>query len=177
MGGNKYCRLYEPIVTRKKPFKSTHHLHNFPRKGSSPQRLQAPKAPVPKGSSPQRLQSPKAPVPKVSSPQKLQSPKAPVPKAFSPQRLQSPKAPVPKGSSPHRHTNIWRTVLTFIFTTEFLRESWRFYRTGKGKGKGKAIPVQAWTDPASRRSFRLPFHDMNGVNVASIRVFELRTAG
>ena len=38
MLGNKYCRQNEPIVTRKKPFQSTHHLHNFPRKVSGPHR-------------------------------------------------------------------------------------------------------------------------------------------
>jgi len=26
----------------------------------------------------------------------------------------------------------------------------------KGKGKGKAIPLQAWTDPEGSRRFRLP---------------------
>jgi hypothetical protein len=27
---------------------------------------------------------------------------------------------------------------------------------GKGKGKSKAIPLQAWTDPAGSRRLRLP---------------------
>jgi hypothetical protein len=30
------------------------------------------------------------------------------------------------------------------------------YRTGSVKGKGKAIPLQAWTDPEDSRRLRLP---------------------
>jgi len=41
----------------------------------------------------------------------------------------------------------------FIFLKRFIAQ--RVHTECKGKGKGKAIPLQAWTDPEGSRMLRL----------------------
>jgi len=58
--------------------------------------------------------------------------------------------------TPRKINMLQKAARNFELVRMFSNELGKFRRELLGKGKGKAVPLQAWTDPKGSRRLRLP---------------------